>query len=422
MCCAGLANGQEVLTLNDAVSLALKNNFQIQIARQEAVIDKTNNTLGNAGFLPEVNLNFGRNLNINNTRQEFFSGDVREGNNVNTNNLNANIQLGWTVFDGLRMFVSRERLQQIEELGMLTLQLQIEQTIFQIMNLYYRIEHETDRKETIEKAIEISKERLALARLKQEVGAGSGIQVLQAEVDIQSDSSMLIGQQLIIRNLKIQLNELLSREPDLDFSIENTKALAIEDYNSLAEKMTQRNILLQANEKNSKLAALQIKLWEANKYPVVDINVGYAFSRLQAEIGVLKFNQNTGLSAGITGRWNLFNGWNNKREIQVAKLQMDNTKLMEEQTRLSLKTDLFTAYSNYLTQREMERMEEKNIKIAQQNLAITTEKMRVGVIDALELRQAQLNLVNAEFRKIDASFETHVSVLELKRIAGDLMQ
>lgn len=420
--CTGLLNGQEVLKLKDAVALSLSHNYQIQIARQDAVIDKTNNTLGNAGFLPQVNLNFGRNLNINNTRQEFFSGDVREGNNVNTNNLNANIQLGWTVFDGLRMFVSRDRLQQIEELGMLALQLQIEQTVFQVMNLYYSIEHETNRKETIQKAIDISRERLELARLKQDVGSGSGIQVLQAEVDIQSDSSMLVRQQLIIRNLKIQLNELLGREPDLDFGVENTEMLQIEDYNSLSDKMKQRNLLLQTNEKNIKLAALNIKMWEANKYPVVDINMGYAFTRLQAEIGILKFNQNAGLSAGITGRWNIFNGWNNKREIQVARLQLDNARLMEEQTNLSLRTDLFTAYSNYLTQLEMERMEEKNIKIARQNLDITTEKMRVGVIDALELRQAQLNLVNAEFRKIDASFEAHVSVLELKRIAGDLIQ
>jgi outer membrane protein TolC len=150
--------------------------------------------------------------------------------------------------------------------------------------------------------------------------------------------------------------------------------------------------------------------------------LGYNFTRLQAEIGILKFNQNAGLSFGLTARWNIFNGWNNSREIQVAKLGVESGKLTKEQTALALKTDLFSIYNNYITSKELANLETNNIKIAQRNLDITTDKMRLGTIDALELRTAQLNLVDTEFRKITADFEVKLAEIELLRLAGELVK
>lgn len=417
------AAGQEKLSLDEAVRIALQNNFNVKIAMNDAVINKTNNTIGNAGLLPEVALNFGNSYNINNTRQEFFSGDTREGNGVNTSNINANIQLAWTVFDGMRMFVNRDRLKEIENLGELNIRLQMENTVSQVMSVYYNIEQHQRRIETIQKAIEISKERYELASLKKNVGSGSGIPVLQAKVDINADSSALIRQQLILKTTKIQLNEILGRSPEIIFDIstltDNQKDV---DFQELSEMTAQRNLMLQMADKNIRLSELNVKLWEGNKYPTIDVNLGYNFSRLKAEIGILKFNQNAGLSYGLTGRWNIFNGWNNKREIQVAKLGIETGKLTKEQTALSLKTDLFTLYNNYLTARELTKIEEENIRIAEQNLDITTEKMRLGTIDALELRQAQLNLVDVEFRKISSAFEARMAHLELMRLSGQLLK
>jgi len=414
---------QEKLALEDAIRIAIQNNYNVKIAQNAALIDKTNNTAGNAGLLPEAVLNFGNNYNFNNTKQEFFDGNTREGNNVKTSNLNANIQLGWTIFDGMQMFVNRDRLKEIENMGQLNVQLQMENTISQVMSLYYNIEQNQSRIETIEKAIEISLERRSLAKLKSEVGTGSGIPILQAEVDINADSSALIRQQLIVKTIKIQLNEILGRSPDYLFEI--TPVAEIQktvEYTDLSERTSRRNLLLQMADKTIRLAEINVKLWEGNKYPIIDLNAGYNYSRLQAEIGILKFNQNNGFSFGLTGRWNIFNGWNNKREIQVAKLGIETGKLTKEQTELSTRTDLFTVYNNYITTLELTKKEEVNIRIAKQNLDITTEKMRLGTIDALELRQAQLNLIDAEFRKITSTFESRLSFLELMRLSGQLLQ
>ncbi|MBK8668140.1 MAG: TolC family protein [Saprospiraceae bacterium] len=416
----------QTLLLDEAIEQALLNNFNIRISQNEAVIDKTNNTLGNAGFLPRVTLNFGQNLNINNTRQELFNGDIRNGNNVNTDNLSANVQLAWTLFDGMRMFVNRERLKEIEALGQLNVQLQVENTIFQVMSLFYTIDQQKKRIETIRQAILISGERLSLAQLKKDVGTGSGIPVLQAEVDINADSAMLIRQNLVLTQIKIQLNEIMGRSPDTQYDIVETlpqlySEYGMIDFADLQSNAEKRSLIMQMAGKNLKLTELNKRQWESNKYPSVDFNAGYNYSRLNAEIGILKFNQNAGIGLGLTGRWNIFSGYNNKREIQVAKLSMETARLAQEQSALTLNTDLFTMYKNFVTAREMVRMENNNIKIARKNLDITTEKMRLGTIDALELRQAQLNLVDAEFRKITADFEANMSMLEMKRLTGVLV-
>lgn len=414
---------QQMLSLEDAISIAIQNNYNVQIARNAALIDKTNNTIGNAGMLPQVNLIFGNNNNINNTRQQFFSGDERTGNNVNTTNLNANLQLAWTVFDGMRMFATRERLKEIESAGQLNTMIQMENTIYQVMSAYYNIIQHKKRISTIGKAIELSLERRSLAALKKELGTSSSFPVLQADVDINADSAALIRQNLLLKNTKILLNEILGRSPDTEFEINDyLEPTLLPDYQDMLSKAETNNKWLQMTDKNIKISEINIKQWQANRLPSVDVNLGYNFTRFSAEIGVLKFNQNLGFSYGLTGRWNIFNGFNNKREIQVAKLNLESGKLSKEQSRLSIHTDLFTFYTNYLAAVEMAEIEKKNINIAKENLNITSEKMRIGTIQSLELRQAQLNLVDAEFRKIMAEFDAHMAILEIKRLTGDLIK
>ncbi|MFZ1457910.1 MAG: TolC family protein [Saprospiraceae bacterium] len=414
---------QQMLSLEDAISIAIQNNYNVQIARNAALIDKTNNTIGNAGMLPQVNLIFGNNNNINNTRQQFFSGDERTGNNVNTTNLNANLQLAWTVFDGMRMFATRERLKEIESAGQLNTMIQMENTIYQVMSAYYNIIQHKKRISTIGKAIELSLERRSLAALKKELGTSSSFPVLQADVDINADSAALIRQNLLLKNTKILLNEILGRSPNTEFEINDyLEPTLLPDYQDMLSKAETNNKWLQMTDKNIKISEINIKQWQANRLPSVDVNLGYNFTRFSAEIGVLKFNQNLGFSYGLTGRWNIFNGFNNKREIQVAKLNLESGKLSKEQSRLSIHTDLFTFYTNYLAAVEMAEVEKKNINIAKENLNITSEKMRIGTIQSLELRQAQLNLVDAEFRKIMAEFDAHMAILEIKRLTGDLIK
>lgn len=415
-------HGQDKLSVEKAVEIALSNNYQVRISRNNSLIQQTNNTAGNAGLLPEVNLNFGQNFNINNTKQEFFSGDVRQGNNVNTSNLNANIQLGWTLFDGLRMFINRNRLTELQSVGELTLRFQMENTIAQVMSMFFQIEQQQKRIATIREAIRYSQERLEWETVKFDAGTSSALPVLQAKVDINADSSMLIGQLQALKTLEIQLNQTMGVNPESSFEYSPSGTVQNVGLTELMSGAQERNSLLQLADKEIKLAELNIKSWQSNRYPTIDINAGYNFTRLQAEIGILKFNQNAGVLFGLTGRWNLFNGWNNKREIQVARLGLENSKLASESAVLEWKADLLNTYQQYTTAKNRENLEESNIVLAKENLNISSEKLKSGTITPIEVRQAQINLIDAEFRKISAAFDQKIAFLSLQQLTGKLIQ
>jgi len=415
-------SAQNKLTMEEAVKKALENNYNIRIAQNEINIHTANNTAGNAGMLPQVSLNFGQAYNINNTRQEFFSGDIREGDHVKTTNTNANILANWTLFDGMKMFTNREILREYEDKGMVNLRLQMENTVTKVMDTYLMIEYQKKRIETIREAIGISQERLNLATLRRDIGTGSGMDVLQAQVDINADSSALINQLLVLKNLKVGLNNLMIANPDSDFETTTPSAFPLAGIDELMTHAAGRNKMLQLADKNILLANLSLDQWKANQYPELDLNTGYNFSRMNAEIGILKFNQNTGFSLGLTGRWNLFNGFNNKREIQVAKLNIENQKLLKEQVWTDMKSDIYASYNLFTNANSMMVQEDKNIAIARQYLGIAQEKMRIGTITSIELRQAQVNLIDAEFRKISAENDSKRAMLELMRLSGSLLQ
>lgn len=419
---AASLSAQNILTMQEAVKMGLENNYNIRIAQNENSIYAANNTIGNAGMLPEVSLNFGQAYNFNNTKQEFFSGETREGNHVKTVNTNANLQANWTLFDGLKMFVTREKLQEYENLGMTNLKLMMENTAAQIMETYLLIEYQKKKINTVEEAIVISKERLDLAKLRKQVGTASDIDILQAEVDMNADSSTIINQMLVLRNLKVQLNNLIVREPNTDFDTEAVLDFPPINMDELMTQAVGRSKLLELANKNIVLANLTIDQWNANKYPIIELNTGYTFTKMNAEIGLLKFNQNAGFSVGLSGRWNLFNGFNNKREIQVAKLNLENQKLIKEQVWSDLKTNLQAYYNIYTNANSMVEQEQKNIAIAKRNLDITREKMRIGTVISIELRQAQMNLIDTEFRKITAEHDSSIAMLDLLRLSGSLLQ
>lgn len=413
---------QNILTLETAIKTALENNYNVRIAQNATYINTANNTAGNAGMLPEVSLNFGQAYNINNTKQEFFSGETRQGDNVKSTNTNANILANWVFFDGLKMFVNREKLREYEDLGMVNLRMQMENTVAQVMGTYLMIGYQKDRIATIKEAINITQERLDLAKLRNEIGSGSGIEVLQAEVDINSDSSSLINQLLILKNLKVELNKLMASDPNFEFETTMASTFPPIGIEELMVNAAGRNKMLELANKNIALANLTIDQWKSNKYPTLEVNAGYNFSRLNAEIGLLKFNQNAGFSFGLTGRWNLFNGFNNKREIQVAKLNLESEKLQKDQIWSELRSSIQTYYNIYENANKMIAQEEKSIVIAKKNLDITSEKMRIGTITSIELRQAQVNLIDTEFRKIMAENDSRLAMLELMRLSGGLLQ
>ena len=210
---------QEQLTLEQAIYIGLKNNYEINIVRNSAVMSSNNNTPGNAGMLPKVDLQASTSFANNSTKQEFVSGLVVDKSGVQSNNINAGVFLTWTIFDGFKMFASHKKLQELELMGTLSSKILIENTLSQIIMNYYNVVRQKQLIKGLSENIKISEERLKIAEMKFNIGSGSKFDVLQAKVDMNAQTSNLYRNKTILSELKMNLNQIIARNSDLEFDV-----------------------------------------------------------------------------------------------------------------------------------------------------------------------------------------------------------
>lgn len=421
LCCShGFA--QEVLTLENAVKTALENNYDIKIGRNNLDVQKINNAIGNAGMLPTLTANVLDNNSVQNSSQIRQDGTQNELDNAKNNNLTYGVGLDWTIFDGMRMFARRDQLKELQKLGEAQLKLTILTRVSDVNAAYYDLVQQQQQLAALDTTIVISNQRLALAQNRFTIGKASKLEVLNAQVDLNTDQVALLRQKELYANSKILLNQLLARDVTTDFKVVDELAvdsfLTLSELKALAEK---QNPQLEAQIINKRVAELELKQVKAARYPTLRVNTAYNFSESESSLGFVRESQSRGFNYGFTASINIFDGFAQNRNEKIAKLQVANSKLTIEQQNLTLNSQLASSYQTYLTNLELIRLEEKNEAIAQQNLTITLDKFRIGTITTLEFRTAQLNYVNAKVRYSNAQFQGKLSEIALRELAGNLV-
>nr|WP_314864903.1 TolC family protein [uncultured Flavobacterium sp.] len=413
------AKAQEILTLESAVKLALENNYEIKIASNNSLINTTNVAVGNAGILPVVAATVAANNRVQNSSQTLQTGAINSLDNAKNNSLNYGVNLDWTVFDGFKMFAKLDQLKELQKLG----ETQLKQTILTkigiVTSTYFDLAQQQQQLKAMDSTIVISNQRLALAQNRFIIGKASKLEVLNAQVDLNTDKVALLRQKDLYANTKILFNQILARDTQTNFkvidAIKVDGALVLNELTALAEK---QNPQLVAQLIANKVAELQLKQVKANRYPIVRLSTGYNLSETQASLGFATATSAKGFNYGFSAALNVFDGFSQNRNEKIAQLQIDNSKLTIEQQNLALQSQLATSFQTYTTNLELISLEEKNEAIAKQNLAITLDKFKIGTITTLEFRTAQLNYVNAIVRNSNAQFQAKLSEIALKELAG----
>ena len=431
ICCLVLpffATAQQVLTIEQAIDLALKNNYDIRLAKNDAAIAANDYAYANWAFAPRVNATASRVWNTTRTKQEFANGSKRDTSGIHSNNFTGNVTLSWTLFDGLKMFATRQKLEALHNLGEATVKDQLITTVANVIASYYEIVQQKQQLHNLSEQLSISDERVKLSDAKFQTGLGPKTDWLQSKVDYNALKASYLRQETLIAQSKTILNQLMAVEAgnvgyDVQDSIPLTPDLS---FGKIREEMLQRNTSLLVAKENLHVSQLQLKESKADYFPIINFNSGYNFTRVNSNAATNSFspifNQNGVLNYGFSATIPIFNGLNVHRQVKDAQLNVSYQQLTMENTRTRVDLALSNAFKDYEYYKTIVTLEEENLDLARENAFVALERFRQGVSTTIEVKEAQQSLEDAYNRLINARYNIKLAETQLLRLNGELIR
>jgi len=416
------SHAQDLLSLEDAVRMALDKSYGIQVGKNNVEISVNNYDRGNAGFWPTVNLSAGGNLRLDNfNNQKLTTGAEFINSNVFVRNANAGVGLEWTIFDGMRMFATYDKLREMKSMSELELRTAVEQTVFDVSLAYFDIVRLQLQLQALELNMAVNQERLQLEEARAQVGKGNLLMVKQARLDknaLQAEFSRISND---ISVAKVQLNRLLTRELSTPFSVADSIVLMDNpDADALRQKALEANTELQILKKSIQINQLTLKEQEAEKYPSIVLNSNYNYAQTANSAGFSIFSNSLGINGGLSVRWALFDGGRVKRNIANTKLVIENDRLLLQDSELQVYATIQQAVMNYRNALEIAELEDENFALATESLDIVKERFRLGVANTLELKDAQTVYDQSANRRALALYEAKIAELNLRFLTGQM--
>lgn len=420
------AEAQTLLTPEQSVATALKSNYNILLKQNDSAVYALDNKYANSAFLPSLNASASTLFNNNNTRQTLADGTQKSQTGINSNNIQSSLNMNWVLFDGLKMFATRDKLKAYTELGSLELKQELEDVISQTLIAYYSIVAEKQQLRAIEEQMELNRELVAQAEKKLNVGLAAKPELLTARTDLNAQQAARLSQINKIDVLKNELNNLMAVPAAGDYEVIDTipinKDLNLDEIYAAA---TKNNPSINIAKKNIEISKFVLKEKKADRFPVLSANAAYNFTRNKNQFAINNFtpllNRNYGFNYGLTATIPLFNKFNVNRQIEQAELDIKYAGIVLQQQVLSTDININSAYKNYVLSLSTLALEEENILMAKENVSIAAERNRLGLSTILDLRETQKILELAFTRLIRARYNSKAAEIELKRLAGILI-
>ena len=417
------AQQRDTLSLQAAVQQAVENNYSIQVARTNEQISDNSLNIGNAGLLPSVSLSSSGSLQQQDTRQEFEQPLGEQTiNGAQSSNLDASVNLQYTLFDGLGNTYNYRQLKTEKNLTEAQARQTIEQTLLRVVQQYYQVARLRAEAEIAKEAVTLSQQRLSRVETGVQFGNKSRVDLTNAQVDLDTDSTTLIEAKTQYRNARRTLNVLLGQAPNAPVTVKEQVSFQQDlERQALLEQAQERNSSLQAADYEVKNARLQKKIANASYFPEVNLTSSYTYSQSASDAGFLNEQRSSGIRSGLELNMPLFSGFQNDIRAENAELRLQNQKNRKAETELNVRRDLINAYATYEQNLRALRLEKRSVDNARLNLRRTRESYQVGQATATQLREAQVNFTRAKTRLTNARYDAKLAEVELYQLAGLLL-
>lgn len=420
--CAARLTAQQAppkLTLQEAVELALKNNFNIKLSQNNAAIAKNNVSVGNAGMLPFVTADVTSSNSIQTTRQTRADGTINNITNARNTGITYGVNLDWTIFDGFAMFANYDELKELDKLGQLRLRDTVQSMVANVITTYYSLISQDAQIRALNGVLSTSRTQARYANDRYQVGSASRLELNTALVNANLDTANLINQIQQFRYTKIQLNQLLVRDVQTEFVVADTiivdESLKLADI--INEAQTQNPAIL-AGQINKRLAEINLRQVKATRYPQIAVTSGYTISDSRNPAGFARVQNARGFNYGVTASLNIFDGFNQWRRERNAKLEIQNAELNFKQRQQDIEATISNFFISYASGLELIKIGQANKDLAKRNLELSLEKYRLGNITPLEIREAQRAYLDAQSRFSAAQYQSKLAEITLKQLTN----
>jgi outer membrane protein len=415
-----IANAQQQLTLQNAIDTALKNNFDIQIAKNNAEIGKIENNFGYAGGLPVIDASASDNAYWHNTNQELSDGTKTSQTNAKGNTIDAGISASMYLFNGLKIIATKEKLEYLEQLSKIQLNGQIQSTIADIMMSYYDIVRQQSYLKIIQSTLDFSSKKLEIVNARNSVGMANAADLLQAQMDVNNATQNLKLQQMVVDKGKTDLYELMGAKQYTDFIVNDSISL---DNSLVLDSVTtylDRNTEYLSAEQQIKISEQIVKEISSKQYPSVRVSAGYDYVHSNFNSGTIRMNQYIGPSAGITLQVPLFSGNIYRTQRKSAQFDLENANLRKESLLNSLKANAIKTYISYSTGLTRIESQQVNYELSKKLAAVVLLNFESNQATILDMKVAQQTFEDAAYLLINMQYASKVAEIQLKELTYSL--
>jgi len=420
-CVSALSNAQNVISIEDAISISLKNNYDIRIAQNDAQVSKVNNTAGNAGMLPTVGVVGSGSYTLNNTNQKLTGGTENSILNNSSSSLSLGVQLNWTLFDGGKMFVTKSKLNEIQSLGEIQYKDNVLRTIYTVISAYYDVVRQQQQLNFINEVLNYNQNRLIVAQAKFNAGSLVKSDLLQAKIDLNVSAENKISQEFAVKESLKTLNLALGRNADEPVAVSETIQLGYKpDKDELSKKLLNSNTSILTLQKQLDIAKLALKENRSLYLPNLGLKGGYYLSQSANANGPVLNSTSTGPQIGATLSIPIYAAGETNRKVKVAQIQQQSNELSLQKSKLEVNSLFLRTLSDFENQEQLLKIETENNDLAKENMVISLERLKQGQTTSVEVHLAEENYAQSSARLVNFRYNLKMAETKIKQLVADL--
>lgn len=420
----GAAAHAAVLTLDDAIDMALKNRASIIAARGSEELAKAGKRAALGAFLPRVSAAYDWNK-TKYTNQKFAAldstGTLFEGededNTVTKKSMDFGGEISFTLPDAVFNYMAAKEDAIASHLDVISSE---QDLILSVKTRYYGYLAAEQNIGVQEEAVKRSEEQLKLIQSRFELGSAAKSDVLKQRVQYGNDKLNLLQARNSVISTKAALSYTIGLDPTQEHQF-STEYIVREYTGSLDEAMQYgfaHSPDLLSQEQSIKAAKLRLTSAKTDYLPKFTPSLSYGYGKSWGENDT--WSSGTALTYGFNLSWNIFDGFARERSVTSSRVAFNNARAYAADARNLTASDIKSTYLEIEQLREQKKVSQENVDAATEDLKITQEKYNLGAATILDLLNAQVSLKQAQVSMIQADFDLNLSISRLENSMGKM--